>query len=104
MSIELILQTASPVLVALIASIFSFIAGRRKGSAEIENLKSEKKVSEAEAARVLAEAAAQIVSPLLERLRSLQEEVNSLTQINRQLKGRVEELEALVKTFLPKES
>lgn len=92
-----------PGIVTILASMFSYLAGKRKNAAEVEHLKAQKKASEAEAAAVIAQAAAEIVGPLIERLRSLQQEVEHLTQVNRQLKSRIEELETLVKDFLPKE-
>lgn len=98
----LIENVAAPFIFSMLSLVFGFLFGRRKNIAEIENLKSQQKVAEAEAGSIIAQAAAQIVGPLVERVRALQQEVNDLTEMNKQLKNRIEELETLVKTFLPK--
>lgn len=99
---EILTNIIGPVVVAVLISVPSYLVGRRKNAAEVSKLLAEKGASEASAAAVVAQAAAEIVGPLLERMRSLQEEVNSLRQLNKQLNVRIAELEDLVRDFLPK--
>lgn len=101
MDSNLITAVAS-VVTLVIGSGLSYGLGRKRNVAEIAKLKADKNVSDSQAAAVVATAAAEIVGPLLERLRELQDEVNSLRQINKQLNTRVCELEELMKEFLPK--
>lgn len=98
-----------------IAGVFSIIAvvlgwafGRRKSNQEVDNLKAEKKsieaasgVSQAEAAQIIAQAAAETVRPLLERLQEYREEneeqdqkILELKRENKELKTHNSTLEA----------
>jgi predicted nuclease with TOPRIM domain len=65
----------------LVTVLLGWVFGRRKQRQEIDNLQAEKKsieaasgVSQAEAAQIIAQAAAETVRPLLERLQELREE------------------------------
>lgn len=65
----------------LVTVLLGWVFGRRKNNQEVDNLKAEKKsieaasgVSQAEAAQIIAQAAAETVRPLLERLQELREE------------------------------
>lgn len=104
MDMQFWIQALGPVVLAFVGAIAAYLAGKRKNLAEIEKLKAEKNASDAQAASVIAQAAAEIVGPLLERMRELQTEVTSLRQSNKQLNTRVQELEDLLREFLPKGS
>lgn len=72
--------------VALATSLFTYVVGRRRSRAEVDNLQAEKKsieaasgLSTAEAAQVISEAAAATVQPLIDRVHQQQEEIKYLT-------------------------
>ena len=72
--------------VTLATAGFTYIVGRRRQGAEVENLRAEKKTIEAaagmnhaEASQTLAEAAVMIAAPLVERVKEQQEEIKYLT-------------------------
>jgi chromosome segregation ATPase len=73
--------------VTLLTTLFAFVVGRRRSKQEVDNLQAEKRsieaasgVSNAEAAQIISQAAAETVKPLLERLRELREENAELDQ------------------------
>lgn len=76
-------------IVSLSASVLTYIVGRAKNKAEVENLKAEKKsieaasgVSTAEAASVISKAAASTIQPLMQRVAEQAEEIKFLTDRN----------------------
>jgi hypothetical protein len=76
-------------LVTLATALFTYVVGRRRSKAEVENIQAEKKsieaasgVSTAEAAQILSEAAAATVEPLVERVREQRVEIRSLENRN----------------------
>jgi cell division protein FtsB len=88
--------------------VIGWAFGRRKSNQELENLKAEKKsieaasgVSHAEASQIIAQAAAETVRPLLERLQEYREEnteqdekILELKRENKELKTHNSTLEA----------
>lgn len=73
--------------VTLVTALFTYVVGRKRATAEVDNLRAEKKsieaasgVSTAEAAQIISEAAAATVSPLLERIKEQREEIEFLTE------------------------
>jgi|ERR1044072_7557654 predicted RNase H-like nuclease (RuvC/YqgF family) len=74
-------------LVTLLTAAITYAIGKARSSAEVDNLKAEKKsieaasgVSTAEAAQIISEAAAQTVQPLLERIKEQRQEITYLSQ------------------------
>lgn len=70
-------------------AFFTYVVGRRRSRAELDNLQAEKKnieaasgVNTAEAAQIISEAAASTISPLLDRIREQREEIEYLTNAN----------------------
>jgi hypothetical protein len=92
----------------IVTVLLGWVFGRRKNNQEVDNLKAEKKsieaasgVSQAEAAQIIAQAAAETVRPLLERLQEYREEneeqdemILELKRENKELKTRNSTLEA----------
>lgn len=73
--------------VTLATALITYIVGRRRNRAEVDNLQAEKKsieaasgVSTAEAAQVLSEAAAMAVKPLIDRVKEQAEEIRFLNE------------------------
>jgi len=107
-------QEYLPVLVPLIASIVTILAGllsswlayrrgRSRSNAEVENLKVQKQsieaaagLSAAEAAAIISKTAADMLTPLTNRIGELQEQVSKLTQENTYLRNKVTLLETQV--------
>jgi cell shape-determining protein MreC len=74
-------------LVTLATALFTYVIGRRRNRAEVDNLQAEKKsieaasgVSTAEAAQIISEAAAATVQPLVSRVQEQQKEIKYLTE------------------------
>lgn len=92
----------------LVTVLLGWVFGRRRNNQELDNLKAEKKsieaasgVSQAEAAQIIAQAAAETVRPLLERLQEYREEneeqdekIFELKRENKELKTHNSTLEA----------
>lgn len=85
--------------VTLAVAGFTYVIGRRKATAEIDNLQAEKKsieaasgFSTAQAAQVISEAAAATVGPLTERLKDQREEIKDLTNRNVAKRHLIDEL------------
>lgn len=116
-----LLQILGPILGGIVLAFVSYFLGRRKNQAEISKLEGEKKnveaaagLSTAEAASIISRAAADVVEPLTNRIRELQQEslardkkhaeeisrlqfhINEVTRENVQLKTKVAHLEAKV--------
>lgn len=84
--------TLTPVLIAvtsgvmsILAIVLSYVFGRKKNSAEVRKLEGEKKsveaaagLSTAEAASIISRAAADVVQPLTNRIRELQEDSKAM--------------------------
>jgi hypothetical protein len=75
--------------VTLGTALFTYLVGRRRSRAEVDNLQAEKKsieaasgVNTAEAAQIISEAAASTISPLLDRIKEQKEEIVFLTNAN----------------------
>lgn len=97
----------------IIAGVFSIAAvvlgwafGKRKSNQELDNLKAEKRsieaasgVSQAEAAQIIAQAAAETVRPLLERLQEYREENEEQDQKILELKRENKELKTYNSTL-----
>lgn len=71
----------------LATALFTYVIGRRRNRAEVDNLQAEKKsieaasgVSTAEAAQIISEAAAATVQPLVSRVQEQQKEIKYLTE------------------------
>lgn len=76
-------------IIALASSVLTYLVGRARQKAEVENLKAEKKsieaasgVSTAEAANVISKAAAATIQPLMQRVAEQSEEIKFLTDRN----------------------
>lgn len=105
--LTLLLPYFSSLAVAILGAVGSLISyrkGRERSSAEVDNIKSEKKsieaaagLSTAEAASIISKAAAEMLQPLLARQKELQEQVSVLTQENSFLKNKITMLEAQVR-------
>lgn len=92
-------ETALSAVLAAGSVIFTYVIGRKKSQAELENLKQEKKnmqassdVSTAEAASIVSSAAATTVQPLLERIKEQREDIKFLTDRNVSLRDEVDTL------------
>jgi phage shock protein A len=116
-----LLQVIGPILGGAVLAIISYFLGIKKNRAEIAKLEGEKKsveaaagLSTAEAASIISRAAADIVQPLTNRIRELQQDslardqrhaeeirglqlhIGNLTEENVKLKTKVAHLEAKV--------
>lgn len=85
--------------VTLVAALFTYVIGRRRSNAEVENIQAEKKnieaasgVSTAEAAQIISEAAAATVQPLMERVKEQRIEIRELTDANASKRLLIEQL------------
>jgi phage shock protein A len=91
-------------------SVITYFQGRKRGNAEVEKIKVEKKsieaaagLSTAEAASIIAQAAADVVQPLTNRIRELQQQnldqqnqISGLARENTDLRNKVTFLETQV--------
>lgn len=114
-----LLQIFGPILGGIALAIVTYFLGKKKNKAEIDKLEGEKKsveaaagLSTAEAASIISRAAADVVQPLTNRIRQLQQEslernkiyteeikrlqehIAELTRENVQLKTKLAHLEA----------
>lgn len=114
-----LLQIFGPILGGVALAVLTYLLGKKKNRAEINKLEGEKKsveaaagLSTAEAASIISRAAADVVQPLTNRIRELQQEslmrdqknaeevhllkkhIMELTRENVQLKTKVAHLEA----------
>lgn len=101
--LTLLIQVVAPT----VAVIVSYLFGKKRQKAEVDRLQGEKKnleaaagLSTAEAASIISRAAADVVQPLTNRIRELQEEAKSLADRHaeemRSLVAKYAELEAHV--------
>lgn len=84
-----LLQIFGPILGGVILAVVTYFLGKRKNRAEIDKLVGEKKsveaaagLSTAEAASIISRAAADVVQPLTNRIRELQQESLAREQRN----------------------
>lgn len=84
-----LLQIFGPILGGVALAVVTYLLGKRKNRAEISKLEGEKKsveaaagLSTAEAASIISRAAADVVQPLTNRIRQLQEESLARDQRN----------------------
>ena len=98
-----LISSIGTVAVGIIGSWISYRRGRSRATAEVENLRTEKRsieaaagLSTAEAASIISEAAASMIQPLLARQKELQEQLAALTRENTSLRNKVIMLEAQV--------
>ena len=114
-----LLQIFGPILGGVVLAVVTYFLGKRKNRAEIDKLVGEKKsveaaagLSTAEAASIISRAAADVVQPLTNRIRELQQDslareqrsaeevrrlqfhITELTKENVQLKTKLAHLEA----------
>lgn len=96
-----LIQSIAAVLAIFVGPIIGYLLGRKKYAAEIKVLNAtveEKEAVEnkanAEAARIISEAAAVVVKPLLERISALQQDIQHLTTENICLKNSLAELKS----------
>lgn len=80
-------DTAVTAAMTIFTAVFTYMVGRKKGNQELLNMEAEKKgiearsgVTSAEAAQIIAAAAAATVQPLVERVREQREEIKLLKE------------------------